>query len=109
MIVISDTSCVGYLIIIDRLTLLQQNFNNIIIPSSVHREILALSGNYDLISYLNADWISIKEIANHELYKNLLKEVDEGESEAIVLSKEVNADLLLIDERKVHQLPVQWE
>ncbi len=100
MIVISDTSCIGYLIIIDKLSLLRQNFTNIIIPLSVHKEVLPLSAKYDLTKYLNANWISIKEITNYELYKNLLKEVDEGESEAMVLSKELSADLLLIDERK---------
>ncbi len=100
MIVISDTSCIGYLIIIDKHSLLQQNFTDIIIPLSVHKEVLPLSAKYDLTKYLNANWISIKEITNYELYKNLLKEVDEGESEAMVLSKELNADLLLIDERK---------
>ncbi len=56
MIVISDTSCIGYLIIIDKLTLLQQNFTNIIIPPSVHKEILSLSAKFDLTKYLNANW-----------------------------------------------------
>lgn len=100
MIVISDTSCIGYLILINRLVLLKQNFSSIIIPPSVHKEILQLSANHDLGIYNNADWISIREINDHELYEDLLKQVDEGESEAIVLSKEINADLWLIDERK---------
>jgi predicted nucleic acid-binding protein len=100
MIVISDTSCIGYLIIIDKLFLLHKNFTEIIIPSSVHKEILQLSGKQNLSNYLNSTWVSIREIKNHQLYKDLLKQVDEGESEAIVLSKEINADLLLIDERK---------
>jgi len=99
MIVISDTSCIGYLIIIDKLFLLQNNFSEVTVPEAVHKEILQLSG-YNLSKYLSADWISSRQITNHQLYKDLLKVVDEGESEAIVLTKEISADLLLIDERK---------
>ncbi len=99
MIVISDTSCIGYLIIIDKLFLLKENFSKIIVPPAVHKEVLQLSG-YDLSTYLSSDWISTLAITNLQLYYRLLKEVDEGESEAIVLSKEIHTDLLLIDERK---------
>ena len=99
MIVISDTSCIGYLIIIDKLFLLQNNFSEVTVPDAVHKEILQLSG-YNLSKYLSADWISFRQITNLQLYNDLLKEVDEGESEAIVLAKEISADLLLIDERK---------
>lgn len=103
MIVISDTSCIGYLIIIDKLFLLKENFSKIVVPSAVHKEILQLSG-YDLGKYLSSDWISILAITNRELYYELLRQLDEGESEAIVLSKEIHTDLLLIDERKGTQL-----
>jgi predicted nucleic acid-binding protein len=100
MIVVSDTSCIGYLIIIDKLFLLKENFSNIIVPQIVHKEILQLSNKYNLTKYLSADWITSLAITNESLYNELLKQVDEGESEAIVLSKEINAGLLLIDERK---------
>lgn len=99
MIVISDTSCIGYLIIIDKLFLLREKFFEIIVPQIVHKEILQLSKKYDLSKYLCSEWISSIAITN-KLYTDLLKQVDAGESEAIVLSKEINAELLLISERK---------
>lgn len=100
MIVISDTSCISYLIIIDKLFLLKENFSKIIVPEIVHKEVLQLSKKYDIKKYLNSEWITSTAITNHTLYIKLLKQVDEGESEAIVLSKEMHADLLLIDERR---------
>ena len=104
MMVISDTSCIGYLIIIDKLLLLKENFSKIIIPETVHKEILQLSSKYNLNKYLKSEWITSMTITNYKLYKELLNKVDEGESEAIVLSQEIHADLLLIDERKGTQL-----
>jgi predicted nucleic acid-binding protein len=100
MIVISDTSSIGYLIIIDKLFLLKDNFSEIIIPQKVHNEVLQLSPKYNLHKYLNSDWININTIVNNKFYNELLNQVDEGEAEAIVLSHEISADLLLIDERK---------
>jgi hypothetical protein len=100
MMVISDTSCIGYLIIIDKLQLLKNNFSEIIVPDIVNKKILQLSSRYNLAKYLNAECIKSLSISNTTLYRELLNQVDEGESEAIVLSKEINADLLSVDERK---------
>jgi predicted nucleic acid-binding protein len=100
MIVISDTSCIGYLIIIDKLFLLKENFSQIIIPQTVYKEILQLSSKYNLDKYLNANWIKTGTIKNRQFRQELLTTVDEGEAEAIVLAKEIYADLLLIHERK---------
>jgi predicted nucleic acid-binding protein len=100
MTVISDTSCIGYLIIIDKLIILKENFSKIIIPETVHKEVLQLSSKHNLNKYLNSRWISSLPITNRNLYRELLNQLDEGEAEAIVLSQEFNADLLLIDERR---------
>jgi hypothetical protein len=66
---------------------------------------LQLSSKYNLNKYLNADWIKRRSIKNIQLQQQLLTTVDEGESEAIVLAKEIHADLLMIDERKGTSLP----
>lgn len=100
MKVISGTSCIGYLIIIDKLIILKENFSKIITPETVHKEVLQLSSKYNLNKYLNSPWISSLPITNSSLYRELLNQLDEGEAEAIVLSQELNADLLLIDERR---------
>ncbi|HEV2833225.1 MAG TPA: hypothetical protein VGW31_14680 [Hanamia sp.] len=99
MIVISDTSCFGYFIIIDTLFLLKDNFSKIIIPQKVHNEILQRSPKYHLHKFFDSGGININTIVNNKLYHELLKQVDEREAEAIVLSHEMSADLL-IDERK---------
>lgn len=100
MSVVSDTSCIGYLVIIDKRYLLKENVSKIIAPESVHKEILQLASKYNLEKYLNSEYISSIPITNDKLYRELLNRIDEGESEAIVSSQEIEADLLLIDERK---------
>ena len=100
MIIISDTSPISNLIQIDRLYILKELFGEINIPSFVDNEIQQLRNfNYNLKHYLQADWITIYSPIDTAFISILEKELDRGESEAIALYQQLNADLLLIDER----------
>ncbi|MEO6759875.1 MAG: DUF3368 domain-containing protein [Saprospiraceae bacterium] len=100
MIVVSDTSPIGSLFLIDRLELLPTIFGEVIIPEKVFQELLVLETlfGYDLSSIKLAPWVIIRQATNLEAIQRLHEELDAGESEAIVLAQEIQADFLLIDE-----------
>jgi uncharacterized protein len=100
MIIVSDTSPVSNLILIERLDILQSLFAEVIVPSAVNTEILALKQfGKDLSEYENADWIKIIQPENLQKVKTLEIKLDKGEAQAIALALEINCDLLLMDER----------
>lgn len=100
MIVVSDTSPISNLIQIGRLDLLNEVFGEVLIPSKVQEEILELRNfGIDLKAFLASDWIKVQALRNRSMIKDLLKDLDEGESEAILLAQEVSADWILMDER----------
>ncbi len=100
MVVVSDTSPIANLILIGQLDLLREMFQEVVIPPAVHREVEALANfGVDLTSYLSNQWIREATPNPSEDVQVLLKDLDLGESEAIVLAKELKADYLLIDER----------
>jgi uncharacterized protein len=100
MIIVSDTSPVSNLILIERLDILQNLFAEIVVPSAVDSEILALKQfGKDLSEYENADWIKIIQPENLQKVKTLEIKLDKGEAQAIALALEINCDLLLMDER----------
>ncbi|MBL7792671.1 MAG: DUF3368 domain-containing protein [Saprospiraceae bacterium] len=98
MIVVSDTSVITNLVQIDQLTLLKDLFGNIVIPQKVYDELTKVPKQIELIERLN--WIEVKQISDSSHFDNLLKTLDAGEAEAIVLAIELEADALLIDEKK---------
>lgn len=101
MLIVSDTSPISNLLLIDRLSLLKAVYQSIVVPPKVHSEVLALAQfGEDISAYLTADWIEIKAPTDHSLVRHLLQKLEEGEAEAIALAKELQADYLLIDERK---------
>lgn len=100
MIIVSDTSPVSNLILIQRLDILQKLFSEIIVPPAVDAEIRALKQfGKDLNDYQNADWIKVSQPANLQKVQTLQIKLDAGEAQAIVLALETNCDLLLMDER----------
>lgn len=100
MIIVSDTSPISNLILIDELNLLNQIFHIVYVPPAVDKEIRELEKfQIDLLAYTSSNWIKVISPSNAELVKRLNLELDLGESEAIVLAQELSAGYLLIDER----------
>lgn len=101
MTVVSDTSSISALIQIGLTELLQQLFSEITIPEPVFKELQALEEFGHDVSWLEVTpWIKIIPASPGEDLSQRLEELDEGEAHAIALSIELQADLLIIDERK---------
>ena len=103
MIVISDTSAITNLAAIQYLQLLPQLYNQITIPEAVYRELAEIDPPVPgTLEVQMASWLEVRPVVNRNVVERLQVEVrlDPGESEAIALALELNADLLLIDERR---------
>ena len=100
MIVVSDTSALCNLAIVDHLWLLESIYQTVIIPDVVARELTAAS-NPIIPAILQVGWIQPQPLTNSELANQLQQErgLDAGEANAIALALELQADDLLIDER----------
>ena len=109
MIIVSDTSPISNLLVIDKLVLLQKVFSKVFIPDQVYMEILRLGDfNFDLKDFRKADWIIRKSIHDLATYQALIKSVDAGEAEAVTLANELHADYILIDEKKGRTIAHQY-
>lgn len=81
---------------IERLQLLRDLFQQIAIPPAVRAEILDAQS---VRALEKADWIFVQSVQDSLAVAMLRHQLDQGESEAIVLARETSAELLLIDER----------
>ena len=98
--VVSNTGPLIALATIGQFDLLPRLFGEVLIPPAVRAEILDQN---TMNAVTAADWIMVRT-ARDEIAVRLLKgELDAGESEAIVLARELNADLLLIDDRSARR------
>lgn len=98
--VVSDSSVIINLAWIGQLHLLQELYGVVLIPNAVWQEVVikgvGLPGSLEVRS---SKWIQRKDTSNPMLVLSLRRDLDRGESEAIVLAIEEKA-LLLIDERR---------
>lgn len=103
MIVVSDTTPLITLLKVNHIDLLRLYFGEVQIPKAVFDELT--SDKRFLLEaeqIRSSDFIRVVEL-NDEKTVNVLRRatgLDLGESEAIVLSDEIKADLLLMDEAK---------
>jgi len=101
MLVVSDTSPISTLFAVGKLNLLRDLFDEVIIPAKVFDELSRLKEfGYDLAELENAGWLVVRPAQDAIAVKDLSKQLDSGESEAIILAQELGADFLLIDERR---------
>lgn len=98
MIVVSDTSPITNLIKIGRLELLLDLFHEVVVPKEVFEELCVLPEQAALL--IQAKWLRVEAPQNIPLLEQLAKQMDMGEAASIVISLQLHADLLLMDERK---------
>ena len=110
MIVVSDTTPLISLLKINRIDLMEKLFGAVMIPTAVFDELTAdkrfqLEAN----QIKQTKFIVVKPVTNLESASVLKRAtgLDQGESEAIVLTDELKADLLLMDEAKGRNVSAQ--
>ncbi len=100
MIVISDTSPLNYLILVGHAELLPRLFGEVLIPQIVLDELGGSGAPSEILDWLSSipEWLKIKEAKSAATID--LTHLDPGERDAILLAKEVSADLVLLDDRR---------
>ena len=110
MIVVSDTTPLISLLKINQLDLLEKLFGEVLIPEAVFNE-LTVDERFQLEAKVirQKEFIAVKPVNNLESVSILKRAtgLDQGESEAIVLTDELKADLLLMDEAKGRNVSAQ--
>jgi predicted nucleic acid-binding protein len=100
--VVSDTSPICYLLLIGQEGLLGMLFDRVSIPSAVRKELEAVPAFREWLANSPA-WLESHTLAAVPAEKGLSR-LHPGEREAILLSESLNADLVLLDERKARQV-----
>lgn len=112
MIIVSDTSPITNLAAIDQLDLLRQLYTTIIIPLAVYNEMVGAGKVVPgAIEIQTLPWIQTRTVLDTQSVIDIQTgqdNIDLGEAEAIALALELNADLLLIDERRGRALAINY-
>lgn len=108
MIVVSNTSPIINLAAVGRLELLHDLYGRIAIPQAVYHEIAVRgSGQPGAIEIQTFAWFERYQVRDVALVQRLKQHLDAGESEAIALAIEMQADQLLLDERRGRMIAKQ--
>ena len=98
MIVVSDTTPLNYLILTDSAHVLPAIFGRVYAPSAVIKELTHARSPTAVKTWANSlpDWLTVQDATHTDTSLKL----GPGETAAISLALELQADQILIDERK---------
>lgn len=94
--IVSNTGPILALAHIGQFDLLRQLFGKVFIPPAVQAEV---KDETSVAALTTADWFTIQSVQDTLAVQLLREDFDAGESEVMILAKELSADLVLIDER----------
>ena len=105
MRVVSNTSPLCYLILIDETRVLPELFTEIIIPTAVRRELAHPDAPSQVRDWIASppEWLSVVNAPTGDEDQEL-RRLDPGEREAILLAEELGTDLLLLDDWKARKV-----
>ena len=95
--IISNTTPILSLLKINKLTLLRELYGKVTIPNAVFQEIENGKEKQYYQDLTLLSWIEIAEINNPDS-RAYFTDLDSGEAEVLILAREQNADLVIMDE-----------
>jgi predicted nucleic acid-binding protein len=101
-LVIADTGPINYLVLIGNIDLLPVLFEKVILPSAVRAELIDPDAPPSVRNWIANPpaWLNIHETPSGQFDQNSVEGLDEGETAAIARAISLDADLLLMDDRK---------
>jgi len=100
--VVADASTLIGLSRIEQLNLLRELYGEVVIPQSVYDEVVIESKDGSK-KIKTAKYLKVEKVTDSKVVELFLGYLGKGEAEAIILSKEKKADLILIDEKKARK------
>ena len=110
MIVVSDTTPLICLLKLDLLVVLQKMYREVALPEAVFDELAANTVFQEEAQAIRGCAFLRKEAVRNRFAVRVLEAemlLDRGESEALVLAEDLQADLLLVDERRARAIAKQ--
>lgn len=104
MIVVSDTSPICYLLLIDQIMVLQKLYDVVAIPEAVADELNASESPSVLRNWIAnpPNWLQIEIVSASP--RSGLEKLDSGEQEAILLAEQIEAELIILDDKAARQI-----
>ena len=98
-VVVNATPLIA-LSLIDQLELLNQLFDEVIVPSGVYQEVVISGASKPgAIELKNASWIQVQSVTPSSIIEPLLLGLDRGELQVILLAVSIKPDWVIIDEK----------
>ncbi len=107
-VIVSDATSVIAFSRINRLELLQRIVGEIIIPEEVSKELFEYKKS-DVKIIKSCKWIRVEKVKSRNDVELLMPTLDRGEAEVIILSKELKADLVIIDELSARKVAMMLD
>lgn len=102
--VVSDTSPLLNLALIDRLELIRRQFSAVTVPNQVWNELMAGERGVDDLRALRDEGVlSVVTVEQDPLFVEFTNELDIGESAALAYAVNHDAALVLLDEREARE------
>lgn len=110
--VVSNTSPLLNLALIDSLDLLRSQFSVVEVPEQVWEEIQAGERGTDALEELRTEgFLTVVSVTEDELFRELHRDIDRGEAATLRYALDQDVDLVLLDEKEArnvarrHNLP----
>ena len=104
-VVVSDTTPLHYLILLGRDSILEKLYGQVIVPPAVLQEIRHSAAPAAVLDWAKSPpaWLTVQTPASvPPRFDNL----DFGERQALALAKEINADLVLLDDKVARRFAI---